>query len=131
MSNRLRISFSARNSSQWLSAGVAATVFVCGLLWQSASLLGFGAVALCIVLRQFNSNALTQSPAPRRREPAKPSRQEQDDGEQPSPERQPILEQLQTSSAPHSTDALVDELLATNRYALLLRPETKQHLTQM
>jgi iron(II)-dependent oxidoreductase len=106
---------------------VAATVFVCGLLWQSVSLLGFGAVALCVVLRQFNRTATTQ-PAPRRREPTKPTEQAE---EQPSRERPPVLEQFQTGSAPHSTDALVDELLATKRYALLLRPETKQHLTQM
>ena len=30
-----------------------------------------------------------------------------------------------------SANALVDDLLATGRYTLLLRPETKQHLTQM
>jgi iron(II)-dependent oxidoreductase len=33
-------------------------------------------------------------------------------------------------SPPRSTDALVDDLLANGRYALMLRPETKQHLTQ-
>ncbi len=36
-----------------------------------------------------------------------------------------------TPGSPHSADALVDDLLATGRYALLLRPETKQHLTQV
>ncbi|HEX5470329.1 MAG TPA: SUMF1/EgtB/PvdO family nonheme iron enzyme [Lacipirellulaceae bacterium] len=36
----------------------------------------------------------------------------------------------QRVSSPHSTDALVDELLANGRYALMLRAETKQHLTQ-
>ena len=37
----------------------------------------------------------------------------------------------QRDCPPKSTDALVDELLANGRYALMLRPETKQHLTQL
>ena len=52
-----------------------------------------------------------------------------------SPERRlssnPSSNGCNPTATPLSTDALVDELLATRRYALLLRPETKQHLTQL
>jgi iron(II)-dependent oxidoreductase len=118
---------SARNWTQWLSAAVAVTVFVCGLLWQSASLLGGGAVILCIVLREFGAGKPVQEP--RRRGERSVDRNV---SEEQSPVEHPRLaDQLQASNSPHSTDALVDELLAMRRYALLLRPETKQHLSQL
>src|SRR4051812_27210074 len=117
----------ARNWSQWLSVAVAATVFVCGLLWQSVSLLAGGAVVLCIVLRQFGATTTVHEPR-RRGERVGPRATNED---QPSAEQPRVLDQLQASASPHSTDALVDELLATRRYALLLRPETKQHLSQL
>jgi iron(II)-dependent oxidoreductase len=117
----------ARNFSQWLSAAVAATVFACGLLWQSASILGGGAAVLCIVLHQFGRASVVQEP-PRQRERRTPRGANDDQSPLESPR---VLEQLQASPSSLSTDGLVDELLATRRYALLLRPETKQHLTQM
>ncbi|HEX4414696.1 MAG TPA: hypothetical protein VH107_13770, partial [Lacipirellulaceae bacterium] len=117
----------ARNWSQWLSAAVAATVFVCGLLWQSGSLLGGGAVVLCIVLREFG--AAKQVQEPRRRGERAGTRNASED--QVLVEQPRLVDRLQASNSPHSTDALVDELLATRRYALLLRPETKHHLSQL
>jgi iron(II)-dependent oxidoreductase len=126
MSKLQNLRLNSRNWPQWISAAVAASVFAFGLLWQSINLLGFGAVALCIVLRHLNSDA-APLPSPRRRE----STRSGGDDEQPAREQQPVLEQLQSAPTPHSTDSLVDELIATGRYALLLRPETKQHLTQM
>jgi formylglycine-generating enzyme required for sulfatase activity len=119
MFNRRNLFHGVRNWTQWLSAAVAATAFLCGLLWQSATLLGGGAVALCIVLRRLNVRSEIQSPGKRRSE------------ERPYSEQPPVHQRLQQNPSPVSTDALVDELLATRRYALLLRPETKQHLTQL
>jgi len=115
----------ARRGAPWLSAAVAATVFVCGLLWQSGSLLGIGAALLCIGLRQVGAPSQPSSPRRERRH-ADASTDGQELTDQPR-----IIERLQSQSTPSSTDALVDELLATGRYALLLRPETKQHLTQL
>ena len=116
-----------RKCSQWLSVAIAATVFACGLLWQSASLLGGGAAVLCIVLHQFGSASGAQEASrPRERRNVSAASNDPSLAEPPR-----VLEQLQASPSPLSTDALVDELLATRRYALLLRPETKQHLTQM
>jgi iron(II)-dependent oxidoreductase len=117
----------ARDWSQWLSIAVAATVFVCGLLWQSPSLVGGGAAVLCIVLRQVGISVPVRE-LRRRDERAVPRTE---DESQPAAEQPRVLNQLQSSASPHSTDALVDELIATRRYALLLRPETKQHLTQV
>lgn len=109
--------------SQWASTGVAVTVFLCGLLWQSPSLLSGGAVVLCLVLRKLGD---AQSSAPRQLAgepghtlPESSFSPEQTHSTAPHP-----------STPPRTTDALVEELLTTRRYALLLRPETKQHLTQ-
>jgi iron(II)-dependent oxidoreductase len=49
----------------------------------------------------------------------------------PGENQSPVDGLSQRAAAPRSTDALVDELLANGRYALMLRPETKQHLTQL
>jgi gamma-glutamyl hercynylcysteine S-oxide synthase len=127
MSKRRKIIDGIRTWSQWLIAAVAATVFVCGLLWQSVSLLGGGAAVLCLVLRQMGGGE-TQSPEARRSKGRSGSDAHEGQGYSEQP---PVLERLQQNTSPLSTDALVDEMLATHRYALLLRPETKQHLTQL
>ncbi len=116
-----------RSWSQWLSFAVAATVFVCGLLWQSVSLLGAGAVVLCLVLKQLGGGTKQEFTENRERRRETPTTRE----EQRSEESPRVLERLQSYASPQSTDGLVDELLVTRRYALLLRPETKQHLTQL
>jgi iron(II)-dependent oxidoreductase len=56
-----------------------------------------------------------------------------DDDDEQTPPSYGALRSRRSSGneAPKSMGALVDELLAEHRYALLLRPETKQHLTQM
>ena len=48
----------------------------------------------------------------------------------PQADTQPAdwLAEPQYAGLPDSPDALVDELLASGRYALLLRPEMSQHL---
>jgi gamma-glutamyl hercynylcysteine S-oxide synthase len=119
---------SFRAVSHWPVSAIAAIVFTCGLLWQNASLLGCGAVVLCLALRRA-APAEDQSPSATSRAI---ERKRQDTSESPRAESRPrIIERPQSSSPPSSTDALVDELLANGRYALLLRPDTKQHLTQL
>ncbi len=114
-----------RNWTQWAGAAVAITVFACGLLWHNPSLLGGGAVALCLALRPTG----IYYDAGSKREMPRPSKSTK--GESPAESNTQLLEQLQANATPQSTDGLVDELLASGRYALLLRPETKQHLTQL
>ena len=81
--------------SQWLSIAVAATVFLCGLLWQSYGLLAGGAALLCIVLRPLgarNENASPAAPSSERRA-ANTNRIEQETVDQPR-----VLERLQSSA---------------------------------
>jgi gamma-glutamyl hercynylcysteine S-oxide synthase len=121
--------------SRWSIAAVAAIVLVCGLLWQNAALLGGGAVVLCLVLRRVASpidERPTSSARPRR--PARGSdgggeNRLSSNGEQQDATAHFIVRS--DAEAPNSTGALVDDLLATGRYALLLRPQAKQHLTQL
>lgn len=122
--------------SRWSIAAVAAVVFVCGLLWQHAALLGGGAVVLCLVLRRV-TNAIDD----RSTSTARPNRSSRATTRSSENARvRAVAERTQTEqtsgpsdspSEPDSTDALVDDLLQTGRYALLLRPEAKQHLTQL
>ncbi len=111
----------------WSIAAIAGLVFVCGMLWQNASLLGGGATILCLIFYRTYS-------APERAQPdAKydDRRKTPGSGEGPRPgDATRVLQSLERDGAPTSTDALVDELFANGRYALMLRPETKQHLTQ-
>jgi iron(II)-dependent oxidoreductase len=120
----------------WPVVAVSATVFVCGVLWQQSSLLGLGAVLVCLVLRRVGGDAQSDASggnaASTERNVAKHTWRagvepaNSDDDERTSKP----LERPRRDDAPRSMDSLVDELLAQNRYALLLRPETKQHLTQ-
>ena len=131
--NRLRLDNSA---TRWAIAAIAAAVFLCGVLWRNAALLGGGAALLCLVLRRVGDDAQPNSPAARRSQRRTVESRQRDD------ERDAIDagtdgvpratgEARPTHYTPQSTDSLVDELLANERYALLLRPETKQHLTQL
>jgi formylglycine-generating enzyme required for sulfatase activity len=119
---------SVPNWSGWLIAAVAAIAFACCLPWQTASLLGGGAVVLCLVLRKFVGGAVTQEQVATQSAQRNATATTQGSG---AIEKPRVSERLQPNDSPPSTDALVDDLLATRRYALLLRPETKQHLTQL
>src|SRR5438045_478219 len=46
-----------QNVSRWSIVAVAVSLFVCGLVWHNASLLGIGAVILCFILRRAWDNA--------------------------------------------------------------------------
>lgn len=120
--------------SRWSIAAVAASVFICGFVWQNANLLGLGAVMVCFLLRRASDGASNRSPnrprhANRNGDDHCSVRVVRDDDERSAACDQNSATQL--NSAPKSTEALVDELLAGGRYALMLRPETKQHLTQL
>jgi iron(II)-dependent oxidoreductase len=124
----------------WPIAALAIIVFLCGILWQHAGLLGLGAVILCFVLRRVD-NKSNRTRAPFIADNADSSiaahrSQEEglnDDerGDRPNAGLPPrVLDGPAELDLPQSTDALVDDMLAKDRYALLLRPETKAHLTQ-
>lgn len=121
-------------ASRWSIAGIAAVVFICGVLWRNAALLGGGAVVLCLVLRRATDPVDDRPKSSTRGRRAFRGGERQvenhlagngeaspssDFSHQPSP------------GAPRRTESLVDELVMSGRYALLLRPEAKQHLTQL
>jgi iron(II)-dependent oxidoreductase len=121
-------------------AAVAAVVFACGVLWHNAGLLGGGAALLCLALRRVGSDD-TAEHAPAANKRSWRTAMTHDDRQQPNEDSQAAgrsavtranraVDKTNQFATARSTDALVDELLATSRYALLLRPETKQHLTQ-
>src|SRR5689334_23062829 len=132
MTYRYRSRKSFRAATQWAMAALAASVFVCGVLWQNASLLGVGATILFFVLWRVGSERAPQSSDGERRERTQRVRGRQvardvdDNSEQFAEAKFPSRD-----TAPKSTDGFVDELVANGRYALMLRPETKQHLTQV
>ncbi len=131
-----------RSASRWSFAGIAAVavvVFTCGLLWRNAGLLGGGAALLCLVLRRVgDGDEPATQPAGRRRirnafdKPVGDDRPRQPENPEAIGEHaaRRVERTLGQPGPAQSADALVGELLATGRYALLLRSETKQHLTQ-
>ncbi len=123
--------------SRWSTVAIAIAVFAYGLCWHSAALLGVGAVLLCFVLRRAWNETTHLAPSReqrrnRRHDSKLPIRAMREvESEQPLPtDRNTTEERACRVHPPKSTDALVEELLAHGRYALMLRPETKQHLTQ-
>src|SRR4029079_3906058 len=124
--------------SRWSIVAVAVSVFVCGLVWRNANLLGVGAAILCFVLRRAWDNTSNDAPnrsqrGVRKHEGDRSARLvRNEESERPvGSERDPVEEFSHRTSPPKSTDALVDDLLTNGRYALMLRPETKQHLSQL
>jgi gamma-glutamyl hercynylcysteine S-oxide synthase len=128
--------------ARWAVAGVAALIFVEGLWWEHAAVSAGGAVALCMVLRRIsidsrNGGGFLASWRRRRglqhraqgvsshANSGSASRSESGSAAgRPRQKREP-------SNQPKNTASLVDDMLATGRYALLLRPETKRHLSQL
>jgi formylglycine-generating enzyme required for sulfatase activity len=128
--------------SRWGIGAVAAIVFLFGVLWHHAGLLVGGAVALCFVLRRVSKNenkpeATTTEYRQRRRQHDRGSATTNDADEKRhgntngEADFTPRLNRAVHNGLPRNTDSLVDELLASGRYALLLRPETKKHLNQV
>jgi gamma-glutamyl hercynylcysteine S-oxide synthase len=126
-------SFDAR----WAIAAVSAIVFACGVLWQQYTLLALGAVLLCFALKRIGTDEETISRA--KRQARRAARANSDDGQpEDGHESNPSdadyaahSARHRSESGPRSTGDLVEDLLANGRYALLLRPDTKKHLTQL
>ncbi len=127
--------------ARWGVAVIAAVVFLCGLLWQRAELLGGGAVVLCLVLWRVGEKS-EQEASWKRHRPRTSERGAGNDAvaatngrvscQEPCSSLPPRMQERPgQAGTPRTTDTLVDELLATGRYSLLLRPETKQHLAQI
>jgi Sulfatase-modifying factor enzyme 1 len=123
-------------TSRWSIAAVAGAVFLCGLFWQNVALLGGGAVVLCLVLRRASNPEDERSAShARSRRKSRHGESTSEDGEgHPNGARTDsaahLLNRSNSAPAPKSTSALVEELLESSRYALLLRPAAKQHLSQ-
>lgn len=130
--NLLRIDRPTAQWARWTIGGIAVTVFVCGLWWHHAGLLGVGAVVLVAFLRWHSP---TESAGDRRQEPSRANRpgerppapqEEKEEHSKPLPAR--WLSRPEFAKLPESANALVDEMLAMGRYALLLRPEMSRDL---
>src|SRR4051812_41456556 len=121
---------------RWSIVAVAISVFVYGIAWRSANLLAVGAVILCFILRRSWDVSRKTPNRPQRgsrrieghRAVRAPSGDEIEPATGSEPESFKGL--ADRNELPKSTDVLVDELLLAGRYALMLRPETKRHLTQ-
>ena len=57
MTSRIHSPNLVQTASRWSIVAVAASVFVCGLVWHNANLLGVGAAILCFTLRRAWDNA--------------------------------------------------------------------------
>ena len=126
-------------ASRWSIAAVAAVVFLCGVLWRNATLLGGGAVVLCLVLRRVSNPeeeraaiALAIRRCVPRRRPIRRKRTR-------TPRGASIrVRRAVSRTAPTSPDrrkapnALVDDLMAIGsiRDSSCGR-QAKQHLTQL
>jgi iron(II)-dependent oxidoreductase len=128
-------------ATQWISAAVAGTLFIYGLVWHQAALVALGAVTLCFVLRRVGSESALKGKESNGRSrfgrltaELPPNEQDRNGSNHPAGQHAAgrnarLLERNGSTSTPASTDALVEDLLQNERYALLLRAETKQHLT--
>jgi iron(II)-dependent oxidoreductase len=124
--------------ARWGVAGVAAFAFVMGLRGDHAALSAGGAVALLIVLRKISVESRSGGgflSGWRRRRRGQDNKAQDNNASakrneavsaaaRPRPKREP-------SSNPRNAESLVEDMLASGRYALLLRPETKRHLSQL
>jgi gamma-glutamyl hercynylcysteine S-oxide synthase len=110
------------------TAIIAAAVFSCGLWWHHAGLLGGGAVGLCVAFRSFGEQIEEDRRAAPPNRSRKNSQRASERTERPDAPAPGWLAEPEFAGLPDSPDALVDELLASGRYALLLRPEMSQHL---
>jgi gamma-glutamyl hercynylcysteine S-oxide synthase len=114
---------------RWIMTGVSAIVFLCGLMWQNPLLLGGGALGMCVACGAILKPSLFATKdlrdlLPGREEAASAA------GERATVTAvaSPAVPKRRVELEP-STAGLVDTMLATDRYALLLRPETCRNLT--
>jgi iron(II)-dependent oxidoreductase len=137
MSPRIQSTKLVQIASRWSVVAIAASVFVCGLLWRNANLLGVGGAILCFTLRRAWDSAASEASHRSQKHVKRDDTSEVRSVRENASERSATNKSAaldgpsQRNGAPKTTDALVDELLIGGRYALMLRPETKQHLTQL
>src|SRR5262245_13442864 len=67
MTTRVFSAPSAQLVSRWSTVGIVGSVFVCGLLWHNAVLLGVGAALLCFLLRRVWDGSANETPRRDRR----------------------------------------------------------------
>ncbi|MEX2169756.1 MAG: SUMF1/EgtB/PvdO family nonheme iron enzyme [Pirellulales bacterium] len=116
---------------RWMITAVSGIVFACGLSWQNPVLLGGGALGLCVAC----VTALPRSPIATRKWsgliPGIPSTEPGESAVEASTPR--AVHPPRVAALPNALDptggTLVESMLATGRYALLLRPETCRHLS--
>ena len=63
MTSRIHSPNLVQSVSRWSIVAVAVSVFVCGLVWRNANLLGVGAAILCFVLRRAWDGASSETPS--------------------------------------------------------------------
>lgn len=114
---------------RWIITGISGIVFLCGLAWQNPLLLGGGALGLCVAC----GTALKPTPFVTKslRNLLPGSEKEPPGNSQPSPAPEAGFPSPSRARVEHETSSisLVETMLATDRYALLLRPETCRNLS--
>src|SRR3990172_8853815 len=114
--------------ARWAIGGIAAVVFVGGLWWHQPSLLGVGAVVLVAYLWASWPDPVKGPTAQHSTERRPRARQSSEADERHQPPAKRLPGHPEFAELPQSADALVDEMLAMGRYALLLRPQMNCHL---
>ena len=122
----------------WTAGVTAAVIFLIGMLWHNGGMLGGGAAVLCLVAYAIGSwvGRLTEAQHRDPRSVGPATRQQQTPIDADEAERSVLPRPAITHTAasgdgpPRTTAALVDDLLSTGRYALLLRPAMKDHLSK-
>jgi len=108
---------------------IATVVFLCGLFWKQPILLGASAAILCMVVRSVGENVEQQRAAAARAAAKRTRRQPTAREETQDQPQVRTSTRKKPANAPANTNDLVNELLTTGRYGLLLRRETNRHLT--
>ena len=115
--------------ARWTTGGVALAVFAGGLWSHYPSLLGVGAIVLVTVLFWAWAASSQQLAASKSAHVSRSVRPRHDEASENQPPHTPFAhERPRFDHAPDSADDLVDDMLSTKRYALLLRPEMNRHL---
>ncbi len=111
---------------------IGALLLVTGLAMHHPGLIGGGAVLGCLAIRSMGEVIQRRKTAEAHLQEERAARgrrvSESSSLQQPSFHEGPSEAEQVTHAC--GTDALVDEMLSMGRYALLLRPETKNHLEQ-
>jgi iron(II)-dependent oxidoreductase len=116
---------------RWTVGGVALAVFAAGLWSHNASYLGCGAVVLVtLIWLNWPVAESNQKQSPRPNSAGRRPRAVENEEAEKAPLQLPprLAEQAGLGTARRSAGTLVDEMLTSGRYALLLRPEMNRHL---